>query len=178
MARVARANLSAARLLDAQRLRRRQRPAATLGACLDDLPEVRAALAGHYAAVARERRPTAGRAPRTSLSAARRVRVFTAMPVRDGGGVVGVVRMSRTEQQPARGGVGRSRYTVLPALLRVWLLMHGGERASSRARISRPVQAITARGRGDRARRAAAPFAPTRPRARRGARRSAPRSSA
>jgi signal transduction histidine kinase len=71
-----------------------------VGACLDELAEVRTALAGRYAAVARRRvsdEPT----PRiTSIRRRGGVRVFVANPIFADGRVIGAVWMSRTAVSP------------------------------------------------------------------------------
>ena len=113
------------------------------GACLDDLPEVRAALAGHYAAVARGALHDEPSPPLDSPSRRGSVRVFTVTPVRSDGRVIGAVYMSRTSSSPLEA-VWDLRYTVLLARGVVPVAALAGEHASSRAIISRPVQAITA----------------------------------
>jgi signal transduction histidine kinase len=88
-------NLSAIRVLDARGcVVASSRSQA--GLCLSALPEVRAALAGSYTAVLRER---VSDEPPPALGDIRRrgkVRVFTALPVWSDGRVIGVVRASRT----------------------------------------------------------------------------------
>lgn len=88
-------NLAGVRLLDAEGC-----VVATsrsdAGACMQALPEVKQALAGAYAAVARER---VSDEPLPSVGDVRRrgsVRVFTALPIFHEGRVIGVVRASRT----------------------------------------------------------------------------------
>jgi signal transduction histidine kinase len=112
------------------------------GACLDALPEVQAALAGQYAAAARERSD----APGTPWSDLQRwlgsIQVATALPVELNGGVVGVVRMEQPSSSPLEA-VWDHRGTVLLGFLAVGLFMFGVTHFFSRA-ISRPVRAITA----------------------------------
>src|SRR5207245_2757847 len=107
--RAKRTNLSAARVLDASGCIVAS-TGSDRGACLDHLPEVRAALAGRYAAVARERLHDA---PPPSLDSASRrgsVRVFTVTPVWSDGGIIGAVYMSRTSSSPLEA-VWELRYT-------------------------------------------------------------------
>jgi signal transduction histidine kinase len=133
-------NLSAARVLDAQGC-----VVATtrseLGACLDDLPEVRSALAGDYAAVLRRRESDEPPAPYSSVSRAGDVRVFTALPLFADGRVIGVVRMSRTSVSIGKVlWTYRNRLTaaaLLSALLTVPLSLF-----LSRA-ISRPMKRLS-----------------------------------
>lgn len=66
------------------------------GTSLAGLPEVSAALAGRYAAVARERQSDDPLPPVSDVRSRGAVRIFTALPVFSGGEVVAVVRMSRT----------------------------------------------------------------------------------
>jgi signal transduction histidine kinase len=111
------------------------------GACLDHLPEVRAALSGRYAAVMRQRLSNEPTPPLDSISRRGGVRVFTAMPVLHEGRVIGVVRLSRT----ARGlleGVWMHRQTLLVGLLACLLLTAAISLFFSRT-ISRPVRAVT-----------------------------------
>ena len=88
-------NLSAVRVLDA-----RGCVVATsrgeAGASLAGLPEVRAALGGRYAAVARERHSDDPLPPVSDVRSRGAIRIFTALPVFSDGEVVAVVRMSRT----------------------------------------------------------------------------------
>jgi signal transduction histidine kinase len=141
MRRAGRRNLSGARLLDGGGC-----VVATtgddLGACLDQLPEVQHALAGRYDAVARQRRLDGAQPPLGGLSRRGEVRVFTAMPVRDDGTVVGAVLMSRTSSSPLEA-VWTLRYTVLAAFL-LCLAVTGAISLFLSRRIAQPVQAITA----------------------------------
>jgi signal transduction histidine kinase len=92
-------NLTAARVIDADGC-----VVATtrsdLGGCPDDVAEVREALAGRYAAVARRR---VSDEPPPRISSIRRrggVRVFIATPIFEDGRVIGAVWMSRTAVSP------------------------------------------------------------------------------
>lgn len=149
--RAVRMNLSSARVLDAQGCvvasSGEQR-----GSCLGDLPEVRAALSGHYSAVLRHRisdEPTPGV---ESISRRGRVRVYTALPVLADGAVIGVVRLSRTAIDPAKA-LWFDRRRLLAVLFGCALLTAGLSLFLSRT-ISRPLRAITrvarelAQGRG------------------------------
>lgn len=112
-----------------------------LGDCLAAHPEVDAALRGAYAAVGRER---ISDEPLPGLSSLRRrgkVRLFVALPVFDGGQVIGVVRASRTARDPLEVA-----WQHRGALLLALLICGGGTWAISRflARtIAGPVRAIT-----------------------------------
>lgn len=66
------------------------------GMCLDGLPEVDGALAGRYAAIARQRISDEPLPPLSDVRSRGSVRIFTALPVFSAGRVIGVVRMSRT----------------------------------------------------------------------------------
>jgi signal transduction histidine kinase len=139
--RAARRNASQVELLDAQGCVIAATDAPP-GACLDALPEVRAALAGQYAAAARER----GDAPGAPWSDLQRwlgsIQVATALPVHLDGRVVGVVRMEQPSSSPLEA-VWDHRGTVLLGFLAVGFFMFGVTHFFSRA-ISRPVRAITA----------------------------------
>jgi signal transduction histidine kinase len=120
-------NLSAVRLLDAEGC-----VVATTRSdaerCLGELPEVRGALAGRYTAVLRPRVSDEPPPPLGSLSRRGDQRLFLALPVLEGGAVVGVVRLSRTAESglewlwknrlPLLGGVA----LVITAALVVSLL--------------------------------------------------------
>jgi hypothetical protein len=159
VARVARRNGSEVELLDPRGCAIAATDVAP-GACLDALPEVRAAIDGQYGAAARER-ADAGRAPWNEVQRwLGSIQVATALPVHFGGRVVGVVRMAQPSSSPLEA-VWDHRGTVLLALLAIGFFMYGVTYFFSRA-ISRPVRAIT-RGRGGRARRPAATVRPGRP---------------
>jgi signal transduction histidine kinase len=90
-------NLSAVRVLDAQGCV----VATTRGdvdRCLGDLPEVKRALSGHYAAVLRPRVSDEPPPALGSLSRRGDQRLFIALPVKEASAVVGVVRLSRTAE--------------------------------------------------------------------------------
>ena len=141
MRRAARSNLSGARLLDVDGC-----VVATTGddtgVCVDHLPEVRQALAGSYAATARERRYLGPPPSLGSMSRRGTVRVFAALPVRDDDRVVGAVLMSRTSSSPLEA-VWTLRYTVL-AGLGLCIAATVAVSVFVSRRIVRPVQAITA----------------------------------
>lgn len=139
--RAARTNLSGARVLDGSGCVVAS-SGDDLGACLDNRAEVRQALAGDYAAVARERRVIGPTPPLGGLSRRGEVRVFTALPLRDEGRVIGAVLMSRTSSSPLEA-VWTLRYTVLTGFL-LCLAMTLAVSAFLSRRIARPVQAITA----------------------------------
>ena len=71
-----------------------------LGDCLEQLEEVRGALAGRYSAVARRRVSDEPPPPIASIRRRGGVRVFIATPIYEGGGVIGAVWMSRTAVTP------------------------------------------------------------------------------
>jgi signal transduction histidine kinase len=135
-----RTNLSAARILDGSGC-----VVATSsgepGACFDSLPEVRRALAGRYAAVARQRVRDQPPPPLNTFSRRGTVRVFTVTPVMHDGHVIGAVYMSRTSSSPLEA-VWQLRYTVLAALLLCLSVTVVVSLLFSR-RIVQPVQAIT-----------------------------------
>lgn len=133
-------NLSGARVLDAEGC-----VVATtgsqLGACLDGRPEVQAALAGRYHAVARPRYSDEPAPPLASISRRGAVRVFTATPLFADGEVIGVVRMSRTSIDPLKA-LWIHRGTLQWALLGCLLLTIAVSVFFART-ITRPVRAIT-----------------------------------
>ena len=114
---------------------------ALLGTCLTGSPEVQAALAGRYASVVRRRyldepAPLGGPRRRGQL------RVFTALPVLEGGKVLGVVRMARTSVSPLEA-LWLHRRVFLVAVLGCIALTFSVSFFLSRT-ITRPMQAITA----------------------------------
>ena len=139
--RAQRVNLSAARVLDAAGC-----VVATtgedLGACLDGRPEVDAALAGHYAAIARRRIREDPTPPLTGIGRRGDVRVFSALPVKQGERVIGAVYMSRTSSSPLEV-VWKQRQTVFVGFGLCLLLMGAVTLLFSRM-ISRPLRGITA----------------------------------
>ncbi|MBW2700574.1 MAG: HAMP domain-containing protein [Deltaproteobacteria bacterium] len=72
------------------------------GAYLNHLPEVKAALAGRYQAVARHRVSDEPKPAFSSISLRGDIRVFTALPIFSDGEVVGAVWMSRTSMDPLK----------------------------------------------------------------------------
>jgi signal transduction histidine kinase len=116
-------NLSAARLLDAGGcVLATSRGDA--GRSLAGLAEVESALAGRYAAVARERHSDEPLPPVSDVRSRGAIRIFTALPVFSDGEVVAVVRMSRTSLDALttlwhsrRGLVVAFAGTLLTALL-------------------------------------------------------------
>jgi signal transduction histidine kinase len=112
-----------------------------LGACLDDVGEIDAALAGRYAATARERYSDEPPPSFGSISRRGDVRVFTALPIFADGEVIGAVWMSRTSMAPLKAAwlnrrpltVGILATVLLTALISLFLART----------ITRPVQRIT-----------------------------------
>ncbi len=135
------ANLGSLRVLDAQGCVVAT-TASDLGACLGDLPEVRQALDGNYAALTRARLPRAKFIQWAGLSRRSSVRVFMALPVREGSEVTGVVYLSRLSSSPLEA-VWKLRFTVLAAALLCIAVTVAVSLFFSR-RIARPVRAITA----------------------------------
>jgi signal transduction histidine kinase len=88
-------NLSALRVLDARGCVVATTRGET-GLCMSQLPEVRDALLGRYAAVARERISDEPPPPFGDIRRRGKERVFTALPVFASGQVIAVVRASRT----------------------------------------------------------------------------------
>ncbi len=107
-------NLSAARVLDV-----RGCVLATsrgeLGQSLAGLPEVDAALAGRYSAIARRRISDDPLPPVSDVRSRGAIRIFTALPVFSGGQVVAVIRTSRTSLD-ALTSLWHSRRGLLVAL--------------------------------------------------------------
>ncbi|WP_342150038.1 ATP-binding protein [Methylorubrum sp. SB2] len=124
-----------------------------VGRSLADLPEVAAALKGTFRSVLRQRVSDEPAPALTSISRGTRVRLFTAMPIRVGERVAGVVYASRTPSNLVRHLYGErvklalAAAAVLAAVLAIAALF-------SRA-ITRPIHALVARShaiaRGDRA---------------------------
>jgi len=94
-------NLTAARVLD-ERGCTVASSGLWYGARLADLPEVRQALAGRYAAVARARLSDEPKPELSSISSRGERRLFVALPIVSDGRVVGVVWMSRTSTDPLK----------------------------------------------------------------------------
>jgi len=135
-----RGNLSSARILDAEGCVVAS-VGDDLGECRDDLPEVRKALQGQYAALPRERRSDASGAALAGIRPRGGVEVFTATPVRGAERVLGVVLLSRVTDSPL-GVFWRQRYTVLAAVLLCLAATAAVSLFLSRV-ISRPVVDIT-----------------------------------
>ncbi len=117
-----------------------------LGACLDDLAEVREALAGQYAAVLRHRISDEPTPKYDSVSRRGRVRVYTALPVFADNEVIGVVRMVRTAIDPGKA-LWFDRHRLLAVLIGCALLTAGLSLFLSRT-IAGPLRAITRIARG------------------------------
>lgn len=137
--RVRRINLSGARILDREGCVVAS-SGEGIGECIDDLPEVRAALAGRYAAVARERMSDHF-APLGGISRRGDIRVYAALPVFSDGRVIGVVRMSRTSVDPLES-LWEHRWKFAAALL-IGLLLTAAVTTFLTVRIARPVEDIT-----------------------------------
>lgn len=114
-----------------------------VGRSLADLPEVAAALAGTFRPVLRRRISDDPAPPLGSIRRGTRVRLFTAMPIRVGERVAGVVYASRTPSNVVRHLYGErvklmlAAAAVLAAVLAIAALF-------SRA-ITRPIHALVAR---------------------------------
>jgi signal transduction histidine kinase len=114
---------------------------AQLGACIDDLAEVREALAGGYSAVLRHRVSDEPDPTYESISRRGRVRVYTALPVLADGEVIGVVRMVRTAIDPGKA-LWFDRYRLLAVLVACAALTLALSLFLSRT-IVRPLRSIT-----------------------------------
>jgi len=138
--RAVRMNLSSARVLDADGC-----VVATsgseLGACIDDLAEVRRALEGEYAAVLRHRVSDEPAPAYDSVSRRGRVRVYTALPVLADDEVIGVVRMVRTAIDPGKA-LWFDRHRLFAVLLACAALTAALSLFLSRT-IVRPIRTIT-----------------------------------
>jgi signal transduction histidine kinase len=111
------------------------------GMCLVHKPEVRAALAGRYSAVLRER---VSDEPPPRLGDIRRrgtVRVFIALPIWSDGRVIGVVRASRTGLDALSSLWANRRGLVWFALISVLLVI--GVSLAFSAAIARPLSRLT-----------------------------------
>lgn len=110
-------------------------------ACMTDFAEVQAALAGRYAAVARQR---VSDEPTPSLGDVRSrgtIRIFSALPIFEDGHVIGVVRSSRTSMD-ALTSLWRARRGLLIAISIVLTLTVAISFIFS-AMVVRPVRALT-----------------------------------
>jgi signal transduction histidine kinase len=113
-----------------------------LGACLEGVAEIDSALAGRYAATARERYSDEPKPSFASISRRGDVRVFTALPIFAEGEVIGAVWMSRTSMAPLKAAwlnrrpltIGVLATVLLTALISLFLART----------ITRPVRRITA----------------------------------
>ncbi|MFN3202934.1 MAG: sensor histidine kinase [Bradymonadia bacterium] len=143
--RAKRVNLSGARVINAEGCVVAS-TADEIGQCVEHLPEVRAALGGRYAAVARPRHSSSPqpslRSPLGAISRRGTLRVFTATPLFADGQIIGVVRMSRTSIDPLEA-LYRQRRTLGLAFVGSLLLIVGMSFFFARV-ITAPVRAITA----------------------------------
>ena len=123
-----------------------------LGQSLADVPEVEAALAGSYQAAIRARTTDNPHPALASISRGANIRVFVAVPIRDGGRVIGAILLSRTPRNIAES-LYDERYAVLTAsgIVLAFTCLLG--LVTSRA-IARPIAALQRQaqsiGRGDR----------------------------
>jgi signal transduction histidine kinase len=131
---------SGARVLDAQGCVVASTEA-DVGFCFETQPEVKAALAGKYMAVARARKWSAELPTAENLSQAGDLHVFTALPVLADGKVIGVVRMSRLSLAPLKA-LWLDRSIVLACFMISVLITLTVSYTSART-ITRPVQRIT-----------------------------------
>lgn len=139
--RARRFNLSGARILD-ERGCVVASTGGDVGRCLDTLPEVRDALAGHYRSVVRERETDSPLPPLGGISRRGRVRVSVALPLFSAGRVFGVVRMTRTSVDPVES-LWRHRGIFLLALASCLVLTAAVTLYLSR-RIARPIEQMAA----------------------------------
>jgi signal transduction histidine kinase len=112
-----------------------------LGDCLDDLDEVRGALAGRYSAVARRRVSDEPPPPVSSIRRRGGVRVFVAVPIFENGAAMGAVWMSRTAVAPLEM-VWTHRNAIAPALLVCLVLTPAVSLLLARS-IARPIRETT-----------------------------------
>jgi signal transduction histidine kinase len=139
--RARRFNLSGARVLD-ERGCVVASTGGDVGRCLDALPEIRDALAGHYRSVVRERESDSPVPPLGGISRRGRVRVSVALPLFSAGRVFGVVRMTRTSVDPVES-LWRHRGIFLLALATCLVLTAAVTLYLSR-RIARPIEQMAA----------------------------------
>jgi len=111
------------------------------GLCMGTLPEVSGALAGRYAAVARARVSDEAKPPIGDIRRRGTERVFTALPVHQGGRVIGVVRASRTGLD-ALSSLWTNRRGLVFSLLAVAAISLGVSFGFSAA-IARPLRRLT-----------------------------------
>jgi len=112
-----------------------------LGACLDGVAEIDAALEGRYAAAARERYSDEPKPSFASISRRGDVRVFTALPILADGEVIGAVWMSRTSMAPLKAAWLNRRPLTIGVLATVLLTLLISLFLART--ITRPVQRIT-----------------------------------
>ena len=143
--RAARMNLSSARVLDAEGCVIAS-STTQHGACLDELAEVRGALAGGYTSVLRHRINDQPTPSFESISRRGRVRVYVALPVFADGEVIGVVRMARTAIDAGKA-LWFDRYRLLAAIVGCALLVAALSLFLSRT-LTQPLRNITRVARG------------------------------
>ncbi|MEO0811618.1 MAG: ATP-binding protein, partial [Myxococcota bacterium] len=135
-------NLSAVRILDDRgcvvATTRGER-----GLCLGALPEVRSALNGAYSSRARQRISDEPKPAVTDLRRRGEVRIFTALPVFEGGRVIGIVRLSRTSLDALTSLWLNRKGLIAVAGITATLLL-GISLLSARA-IASPLQRLTRR---------------------------------
>ena len=126
--------------------------------------EVRDALAGRYAAVARERPRDSPSPPVWSIQRRGNIRVFVAVPIFSGGRVIGAVSMSRTIMGPIQG-LWPHRFLLVGAFSACIILILSLTFFFSKA-ISKPMERLTRVAQGIAAGRRGASFTahPTAPR--------------
>lgn len=143
--RAVRMNLSGARVLDTSGCVVAS-SAEGHGDCLDDLAEVREALAGSYAAVLRHRISDEPTPSFQSISRRGRVRVYIALPVFADSEVIGVVRMVRTAIDPGKA-LWFDRHRLFAVLVGCALLTAAVALFLSRT-LTSPLRSITKAARG------------------------------
>lgn len=111
------------------------------GSCMRDFPEVRSALAGRYAAVARSRVSDEPAPPLGDIRRRGTERVFTALPVSADGRVIAVIRASRTGLD-AVSTLWANRRGLVSSLVALAALSFGVSFAFSAA-IARPLRRLT-----------------------------------
>lgn len=113
-----------------------------LGACIDDAPEVREALAGRYAAVLRERVSDEPPPPLEGIRRRGALRVYGALPVYRDGTVIAAVRVSRTSVDPLEAAWRQRRPLLLVMAASVLLTLLASLYVSRS--LTRPLREITA----------------------------------
>lgn len=112
-----------------------------LGACLEELDEVRGALAGRYSAVARQRVSDEPAPPISSIRRRGGVRVFVALPIFESGRAIGAVWMSRTAVAPLE--MFWSHRAKIGAALLICLVLGPAASLFFARSIAHPVREIT-----------------------------------